>query len=66
MTWQEFSDALASLARKMPTTAPNPLDEKLLHVRHAMDSAIGHARAAARYEALRATMAAHAAARRAS
>jgi hypothetical protein len=52
MTWQEFSAALQTLAQKMPTTAPNPLDEKLLHVRHAMDEALGKAKANARYESL--------------
>lgn len=52
MTWQEFSAALQALARKMPTTSPNPLDERLLHVRNAMDLALGQVKAAARYEAL--------------
>jgi hypothetical protein len=52
MNWQEFSAALQALARKMPTTTPNPLDERLLHVRCAMDLALGQVKAAARYEAL--------------
>lgn len=52
MTWQEFNSALEALSRKMPTTTPNPLDERLLHVRCAMDLALGQVKAAARYEAL--------------
>lgn len=52
MTWQEFSAALQALARKMPTTTPNPLDERLVHVKYAMDHALGQVKAAARYEAL--------------
>lgn len=52
MNWQEFSAALQALARKMPTTSPNPLDEKLLHVRYAMDEALGKVKANARYESL--------------
>lgn len=58
MTWQEFHDALAALARKMPTTAPNPLDERLVHVKYAMDHALGQVKAAARYESLAADVAA--------
>jgi hypothetical protein len=52
MTWQEFSAALQALARKMPTTTPNPLDERLVHVKYAMDHLLGQVKAAARYEAL--------------
>jgi hypothetical protein len=52
MTWQEFSAALQALARKMPTVSPNPLDERLVHVRYAMDHTLGQVKAAARYEAL--------------
>ncbi len=52
MNWQDFSAALQALARKMPTTTPNPLDERLVHVRYAMEHALGQVKAAARYEAL--------------
>jgi hypothetical protein len=52
MTWQEFSAALQALAKKMPTTSPNPLDERLVHVRCSLDHALGQVKAAARYEAL--------------
>lgn len=58
MTWQEFGHALEALARKMPTTTPNPLDERLVHVKCAMDLALGQVKAAARYEELGETMAA--------
>jgi hypothetical protein len=57
MTWQEFSAALQALAHKMPTTSPNPLDERLLHVRYAMDHALGQVKSAARYEVLAASVA---------
>jgi hypothetical protein len=58
MTWQEFSAALEALARKMPTTTPNPLDERLVHVKYAMDHALGQVKAAARYESLAGAVAA--------
>lgn len=58
MSWQQFTQALEAVLRKMPTTSPNPLDERLTHVRYAADALLGQVKAAARYEALAADVAA--------